>query len=248
MKQGTAYAARLAKEFAALRRSLGEPEIGEADDPLRRLAIAVLSAHTTEAKAEKAIDRARSTMVDWNELRVSTPDEIDDAMGNAIPGGRDRCKVLATVLRSIFERENRVALDKIEGMPRREAKQYLESLDGVDAHAAASVILWSLGGHAIPVSLDLLKALRLANLVHPRADRAEVQAFLERNVAAADAKAFCILMSKLGTKRHPSTTRNKKTTARQRNAARRASTKNARSADVGRSSTGSSSEKKRIKK
>ncbi|MCH7704092.1 MAG: hypothetical protein IIB61_03190, partial [Planctomycetes bacterium] len=59
MKQGTAYAARLAKEFAALRRSLGEPEIGEADDPLRRLAIAVLSAHTTEAKAEKAIDRLR---------------------------------------------------------------------------------------------------------------------------------------------------------------------------------------------
>ncbi len=79
-------------------------------------------------------------------------------------------------------------------MGRRDAKHFLEKLDGVDEFATAAVLLWSLGGHAIPVDDRLLEALRQADLVHPEATRAEVQAFLERNISAAEAKRFCLAM------------------------------------------------------
>ena len=55
-------------------------------------------------------------------------------------------------------------------------------------------MLWSFGGHAIPVSDPLLASLRAADLIHPTATRAEVQAFLERNINAAQAKEFCLVM------------------------------------------------------
>ncbi len=87
-----------------------------------------------------------------------------------------------------------MSLERLRSVGRREARQYLEQLEGVDEYAAASVLLWSLGAHAIPVGDRLLSALRAAELVHPTATRAEVQAVLERHVSAAEAQEFCLIM------------------------------------------------------
>ena len=198
MRNGTLYAARLRRAYARVRHSVPRPEIPELDDPLRRLSVAILSVGCSDEEAERAIDRALTVMADWNEMRVSSAFELNRATGNTIPQGVQRCQQLIDALQSIFDHENRLSLDRLKGMGRREARQYLEQLDGVDEHAAASVLLWSLGGCAIPVNNRLLAALREADLVNPSAHRAEVQAFLERHVGAADAKEFCMIMSSLG--------------------------------------------------
>jgi hypothetical protein len=44
---------------------------------------------------------------------------------------------------------------------------------------------------------QVLGALREADLVHPTATRAEIQAFLERNVSASDARAFSLAIGSL---------------------------------------------------
>ena len=194
MKKGTAYAARLRKAYARHRATVPKPTIAEPADPLRCLGAAILGAASTEAEAERAIDQLRSTMVDWNEVRVSSALEINKAIGATIPDGVARCKRLANALQAIYDRENRLSLDRLRSIGRREAKQYLEEINGVDEYVLASVLLWSLGGHAIPVNDRLLASLRDADVVHPSADRAEVQAFLERHVSAAEAKEFCMVM------------------------------------------------------
>ncbi len=88
-------------------------------------------------------------------------------------------------------------------MSRREARSYLESLAGVDPCSAASVVLYSLGGHAVPVDDDMLKYLRKEELIDPRAEIGEVQGFLERHVPAADAQAFTTLLRRCVTSRLP---------------------------------------------
>ena len=201
MKNGTLYAAKLRKAYAGVRSSVPKPQIPGPDDPLRRLAIAILSVGCSDEEAERGIDRALTVMADWNEMRVSSAYELNKATGNTIPQGVQRCQQLIDALQSIFDRENRLSLDRLKSMGRREARQYLEQLDGVDEHAAASVLLWSLGGCAIPVNNRLLAALREADLVNPTAHRAEVQAFLERHVGAADAKEFCMIMRSAGSAR-----------------------------------------------
>ena len=70
-------------------------------------------------------------------------------------------------------------------------------------------MLWSFGGHAIPVSDTFLQALREAELAHPHATRAEVQAFLERNINAAQAKEFCLVMRSFKAAKGATTTSSK---------------------------------------
>jgi hypothetical protein len=149
-------------------------------------------------------------MVDWNEIRVSTPAQVQEAIGLTGDGLRERCRVLLRCLQAIYNRENRVCLDHLKKMPRREARQYLDELDGLSDYAVASVFLWSLGGHAIPLHEELFKALQAEELVHPEADAKTVQAFLERNVAAADAREFTVVIQVLCDRTRPKSTRSRR--------------------------------------
>lgn len=194
MKHGTMYGIRLKTAYHRLRASVAAPRIPEPDDPLRRLAVAILGVSSNDEEAARALDQAFSTLVDWNEMRVSSAFELHKAMGNSLPQGLPRCQQLIFVLQSIYEREHRVSLDRLKTLGRREVRQYLEELRGMDEYAAAAVILWSLGGHAVPVNDRLWAALREVELVHPEATREEVQAFLERHVSATQAKEFCLVM------------------------------------------------------
>ena len=194
MKNGTVYAARLKRVYGKFRQTVPTPDIPGQDDPLRRLGIGVLGVECGDARGQVAADKLASSMVDWNEVRVSTAGEVHRAIGHTIPNGLQRCQQLIRALHSVYQHENRLSLDRLKSIGRREARHYLEQLDGVDAYAVASVVLWSFGGHAIPVDDTLLEALRQADLVHQTTDRGDVQAFLERHVASADAMDFCLAM------------------------------------------------------
>ena len=194
MKNGTKYAGVLKKAYTKFRQTVSDPLIPEADEPTDRLAIAILGVECGDVAAERAVGRLLGTMVDWNDVRVSKPNEIAQVIGTQVPNAAARCKCLADALQAVFDRENDLSLNRLTSMGRREAKQYMETLEGVDDYGVASVSLWSLGAHAIPVSDRLLAALREARLVHPNASRGEVQAFLERHISAADAKEFCLVM------------------------------------------------------
>ena len=223
MKDGTLYAPRLKKAYAKLRQSVAEPTIPRADDPIRRLAIAILGVECGDHEANRAVDRLLTVMVDWNEVRVSSAEQVGRALGDRIPQGLERAQRLIDALQAIYEREHRVSLDRLRSIGRREARDYLEALEGVDDYVAASVMLWSFGGHAIPVNDTFLQALREAELAHPHATRAEVQAFLERNINAAQAKEFCLVMrSFAGPKRSAATSAKTAKTARKKGAAKKA--------------------------
>lgn len=194
MKNGTMYAGRLKKAFAKVRHDADGVDLPESDDPLRRMAVGILGMDCGDEAADAAVDRILSVMADWNEVRVSHPTQIHRLVGDAIPQGLARCQQLAAALQSVFDRENRLSLERLRGLGRRDARQYLEKLNGIGEHAVASVVLWSLGGHAVPVPTVMFDALRSAELVNPTATIDEVQAFLERNVSATDAKQFCVAM------------------------------------------------------
>lgn len=193
MKNGTVYAARMKKAYAKLHKSVPAPVIPERESALDSLCIAILGRTSGDARAERGVKKLLSIMVDWNEVRISNAQEICQTLGN-IPNAQARAQHLIHALQAVYQNENRLSLDRLRHMGRRDARQYLENLAGVDEYAVASVLLWDLGGHAIPVDDVLLKALRDADLVHPTASRAEVQAFLERHIPANDAKEFCVIM------------------------------------------------------
>lgn len=201
MKQGTLYAERVKKHFAALRGSMKVEVPADQDDSLRRLATSVLGENQGDEPARQIVTRLLERMADWNEIRVSTADELLQAAGIAASDQRPYFQRLLRALQAVYNREHRVSLERLKSLGRREARQFLEAQDGVGPYAAAAVALWSLGGHGIPVDDVLLDTLRKEELVHPTADRAEVQAFLERNIAASDAREFVMIMNEYARRR-----------------------------------------------
>ncbi len=191
MRKGTEYAKKLKQAYGKFRQTASRP-IPERGDPVEQLIVAVLSQETTTARAEKALKQINEALVDFNELRVSTPAEIADCISQQIPRPVQRAKALLQVLNAVYAREYAVSLESIQSKGIREMKSYLEGLDGITPYAVASTLLWSLGGHAIPINDMMLECLVREGLVDPNATVEEVQAFLERHVSAADAKTFCL--------------------------------------------------------
>ncbi|MEE9296880.1 MAG: hypothetical protein V3W34_18195 [Phycisphaerae bacterium] len=204
MKNGTLYARRVKKLLSRLKNTYGRPQIPEEPtNPVDQLILGLLSVETSDAKARRAVTALREAMVDINEVRVSTSAEVAAAIATHVPESIHCADAIRASLNAIFRREHGVTLDHLQKTGLREAKQYLEHLDGVDPGAAASVLLWSLGGHAIPVDRRMHEALRRENCVEPSASRGEVQAFLERNISASDAKMFCLLMNRFSSATAP---------------------------------------------
>ncbi len=194
MKKGTFYAERVKRLYRKLKQQNGSPDIPDAGNPVDQLVVAMFAYEAPVDRARKAVRALRDRMVDYNEVRVSTNSEIASAIEEHIPDGGRQADAVRRVLNAIFRKEHEIKLDSVAKLGRREARQYLESLDGVHACAVASVLLWNFGAHAIPVDKRLYETLLRENLVDPSASIHEVQAFLERNIHASDAKEFCLLM------------------------------------------------------
>jgi len=190
MRSGTLYAKKLKKIRSSMRKGAADRSPQEPTDPVEQLVLAVLSEETTMERARKAHKRLMDQMIDYNELRVSGPAEISEMITGIIPRNVQRGKALVRVLNAVYQREYSVTLDSLRDKGIRDIKQYLDSLEGSSPYVTASVVLWSMGGHAIPLNALAYKWLQRQELVHPSASHAEVQSFLERHISAADARDF----------------------------------------------------------
>lgn len=196
MKHGGDYARRLRHLFNRLIRKYGKPAPCEPSDPLTQMLIAILGGNTSHHKALAAFRKLREQMVDLNELRVTPVNELARTLSQLVPQPEIKAQRIIQVLNDIRRRHDTLDLSFLKQRGRREAREYLESLEGVDRATAASVTLFSLGGHAIPIDELRLAILRKEGVVDPAADLAEVQSFVERHIAASEAMAFAQLLDR----------------------------------------------------
>lgn len=204
MIRASEYAAKVKRLLNRLRREHGKPAAVEPTDPLEQMLTAILARNTTDAGAREAYAQLREATVDLNDLRVTRAADICEIIGNTSLESVARARAIRDALKEVFDRENNLSLDFLRDRGRREARQYLESMRGVSPFVAASVMLFSLGGHAVPLDDAMLDVLRAEKVVHPGADLAVVQAFLERHVSAADALAFtCLVRAVAATRPRP---------------------------------------------
>ncbi len=196
MKHGSEYAKRIKRLFAQWVKKHGRAAASEPTDPIEQLVVAILSQSTSRTRAEAVFKRLRLQMVDLNELRVTPPMELGDEIGDELPQAKEKAQQIVDALNAVRRRQDALDLSFLRQRGRREAREYLEALEGVNRAVAASVVLFSLGGHAIPVDDLTMYVLRKEDLVEPTASPEEVQAFLERNIAASDGPLFAELLSR----------------------------------------------------
>ena len=206
MRDSAAYAKQVKRYFNRLKRSGSKPALHEFDDPLKQLMFAVLSEDISLSKAKAAVSRLVSGTIDYNDLRVSTPNELAGMISSDIPQALPRATSLAKILGAIYERENSVTLDALKAGNRKDARAYLGNLAGMTPYALASAMLWIFGDHVIPVDEQMLETLKKEEVIDAETRLEEAQSFLKRHVGAGEARMFTVLVKRHTAQRTARTT------------------------------------------
>ena len=188
-----------AKKFSALLKKIGPvdtPAFPGGNDPVAALVMSMLMWEATTDKALAAYVRLMENVVDHNDLRVCLPHETIEMIGPRYPRALDRCQRLRAVLRNNYLREHAVKLTRLAETGRREAKKYIESLEGIVPYAVARVLLLCFDAHVIPVDDQLRTQLIDAEVADASVEVPELSNWLASQVKPADALAVHFSLQK----------------------------------------------------
>jgi len=190
MKNASEYGRRirrLLRELPLRANTAASSDHADVADELVRAALLRYAPHDV---AVPALRRLRAATVDLNELRVTPVDELVELLGDGFPQAREAAETVCRLLTAVFNRCHKLDLGFIRSMPRRQAQEYLQKLDGADAFITAMVLLRPLGHHAVPIDDAMLGWLRAADLIPADASPADAQSFFARLVPAGRGEAF----------------------------------------------------------
>lgn len=194
MKDSSKYGARLKALCTRLRREKSSGTEVAGSDVTTELVMACLSEYMTESKARAGLNKLRGALVDFNELRVCRVEEIAGILGKNTPNASEAAEKTVTVLGAVFAANDSMDLSHLQEGGKREARVFVEGLEGADAYIVARVMLRSMGAHAFPVHEQMMKMLQQEEVVLASADAADVRGFLERHISASEiAKDYAML-------------------------------------------------------
>ena len=152
---------------------------------------------TTREQASQALNRFRDQFFDWNEVRVSSIDEIKGVLAGQ-PDAEERAMTLRRFLRQLFEKEYKFEIDALAKKPLRDSVKILQEYAAFENdYVLATVIQQALGGHAIPVDKPLVRALIRLEIVEESTEIEAVRSLLERAVPKNRGTEFVDLMEEL---------------------------------------------------
>jgi endonuclease III len=118
---------------------------------LKAVVYGICHEDTTREQANQALSRFQDEFYDWNELRVSSLEEIEESLAG-IPDPDGRAQRIRRFLRQLFNRTYGFTLDALAKKPLKEALKVLQTYDAFASdYVTATVIQQALGGHAIPI-------------------------------------------------------------------------------------------------
>ena len=125
---------------------------------------------TTREQANQALSRFKDEFFDWNEVRVSTLEEIQGALAG-LPDPEGRAQRIRRFLRQLFEKTYGFTLETLAKKPLKESVKSLQEYEAIGSdYVLATVIQQALGGHAIPVDEHVRRALHRLGVVEADAD------------------------------------------------------------------------------
>jgi len=194
MKNSKEYSKKIQGLYRTLSHKYAKVQKASHEDVVDAIVYAIVSASLTEKQAESAMGRFAGCFVDWNDLRVSRPEEIVEALGSDTPATRAMALTIIKVLTSIFNQYHKISLEALGKTGKRPARQALEKIDGISCFVIDYCMLTSLHGHAIPLTEKMTEYLKGNELVDPEADEQEIEGFLAKQIPAKNGYEFYSLL------------------------------------------------------
>ncbi len=186
----------LAQVFTALKKRYNPAE-PEPRPVLEQFLYAICREGATRQQADRAFRNLRERFFDWNEVRVSSVRELEEALGH-IPHAEARASRLISFLQEVFETTFSFDLESLHKKGLKQAAKQLSRYQAASDYAVAWVVQQSLGGHAVPVDEPSLRTLRRLGLVDSEQEDPEtLRTSVEHLVPKSKGALFVELISAL---------------------------------------------------
>jgi len=181
--------------YVALKKRYDVPEPVQRS-VMEHLLYAVIREGTTHEKADRAFQTLKEKFVDWNEVRVSTVQELCDAMG-PLPDTATRATRLIGILQEWFELTYTFDMEEVAKKGLKEGAKKVSRLNDSNDYAVAWVMQHGLGGHAIPLDVPSLRVLRRLGILDGESESLEsLRGTIEHFVPKAKGSAFVELLTR----------------------------------------------------
>lgn len=152
---------------------------------------------TTPELADRAFRNLRTRFFDWNEVRVSSQRELEEAL-RCLPEADVRAQRLLSFLQEVFETTFSFDLEPLQKKGLKQAAKQLARYQAADDYVVSWVVQQSLGGHAVPLDPATLRVIRRLGLSDGDHDDLEaVRASLEHLIPKARGRQFGDAVSRL---------------------------------------------------
>lgn len=147
--------------------------------------------------AEAAFEDLASRFFDWNEVRVTSANELAEVM-HGLPSPHAAAVRLKRSLQGVFETVYAFDLEALKKMNLGQAVQKLQKYDGVSPFCLAYITQSGLGGHAIPLDQGAFDVLVIVGAADESEREKGVVAGLERAIPKTKGFEFGSLLHQLG--------------------------------------------------
>jgi endonuclease-3 len=164
---------------------------------LEQFIYAVCREDATREAADRAFRGLQEGFYDWNEVRVSSEEEIAEAL-DGLPGAEARGRRIRDFLQEVFETTFSFDLEPLQKKGLKQAAKQLARFAAANDYAVAWVVQQSLGGHAMPLDARSVRVLKRMGLLEEQEANAEtLRVSLEHQVPKAKGLQFVDLVSDL---------------------------------------------------
>jgi endonuclease-3 len=166
----------------------------DADHPgrpvLEQLIYGLCREGATADQADRAYDYLCETFFDWNEIRVSSQRELEEAF-EGMSDAETRAQRLVAFLQEVFENTYSFDLEFMQKKGVKQAAKELGRYQAANEYLVAWVIQRTLGGHAIPLDPPTLRSTRRLGLLESHQEDTEAaRSSLEHLVPKAKGPQF----------------------------------------------------------
>lgn len=175
----------------ALRKKFSVPTEPGPRPVLEELVYAICREGVPTDQADTAFAKLHASFFDWNEVRVSSVQEVSDALVG-LPDAGTRAERIVGLLQEVFEERYAFDLSSVAKKGLKDAaRQIARYKTGVNDFSIAWVTQRTLGGHAIPLDRPTLRVLRRLTVVDAEEDDPEaVRGSLEHYIPKAKGYEF----------------------------------------------------------
>lgn len=176
--------------------------IGEVGEPeplpvLEQFIFALCRENATDEQAKQAFENLRGRFFDWNEIRVSSIRELEEAMAG-LSDTESRAQRLVSFLQEVFETTFSFDLECLQKKPLKQVVKQITRYGAANDYVGSWVVQRSLGGHAIPIDTPTLRCIRRIGLVESNTEDIEgARATLEHMVPKSKGTQFTDAISNL---------------------------------------------------